>query len=418
MPEVRFNGFADSWEQRKLGDEFVFLRNNTLSRAELSDDEGSTFDVHYGDVLIKYGSIIDLENERLPRIASDDVASTLSCDALQNGDVVIADTAEDDTTGKCSELHNSSGKTVYSGLHTIPCRPVRKYAPGFLGHYLNTPAFHDQLIPLMQGIKVIAISKSAISDTTLTVPSIGEQAKISAMLTGIDNLSALHRQELEKLIHFKQSMLDKMFPCNDADVPEIRFQGFDGEWASAVLGDIATFSKGHGYSKSDLTNSGNPIVLYGRMYTNYQTEITEVDTFVEDVQPGSVLSRGNEVIIPGSGETTWDIACASVVGKNNIVLGGDLNIIYPPTSLLPVFLAMELSTGECKKALAVRAQGATVAHIHNDDIAEVIVKYPSLAEQQEIADFFRNLDSLISARQQELNKLKQLKQAFLQKMFV
>ena len=210
-PEIRFAGFTDPWEQRKLGEELGFLRNNTLSRAELSDSEGTVFDIHYGDVLIKYGSVLDAEKADVPRIANDAVANRQTCDCLQDGDVIIADTAEDSAVGKCTELCNSAGKKVFSGLHTMPLRPMRKYASGYLGHYLNSPAFHDQLLPLMQGIKVISVSRSAIEDMTMSVPSVAEQASIGAFFDRLDSLITLHQRKLELLRNIKKSMLDKMF---------------------------------------------------------------------------------------------------------------------------------------------------------------------------------------------------------------
>ena len=194
-PEIRFAGFTDPWEQRKLGEELGFLRNNTLSRAELSDSEGTVFDIHYGDVLIKYGSVLDAEKADVPRIANDAVANRQTCDCLQDGDVIIADTAEDSAVGKCTELCNSAGKKVFSGLHTMPLRPMRKYASGYLGHYLNSPAFHDQLLPLMQGIKVISVSRSAIEDMTMSVPSVAEQASIGAFFDRLDSLITLHQRK-------------------------------------------------------------------------------------------------------------------------------------------------------------------------------------------------------------------------------
>nr|WP_236691656.1 restriction endonuclease subunit S [Bifidobacterium aesculapii] len=211
VPKIRFAGFADPWEQRKFSDELVFLKNNTLSRAELSPDSGSFFDVHYGDVLIKYGSVLSLDSVDLPRIANDDVATKLACDLLQEGDIVIADTAEDSTAGRCAELRNLGDKQVFSGLHTMPCRPLREYAPGFLGHYLNAPAFHNQLVPLMQGIKVIAVSKAAMADTIVCVPAVEEQAKISGVFSRLDDLITLHQRKLELLRNIKKSLLDKMF---------------------------------------------------------------------------------------------------------------------------------------------------------------------------------------------------------------
>ena len=197
VPQIRFTGFTDPWEQRKLGEELGFLRNNTLSRAELSDSEGTVFDIHYGDVLIKYGSVLDAEKVDVPRIANDAVANRQTCDCLQDGDVIIADTAEDSAVGKCTELCNSAGKKVFSGLHTMPLRPMRKYASGYLGHYLNSPAFHDQLLPLMQGIKVISVSRSAIEDMTMSVPSVAEQASIGAFFDCLDSLITLHQRKYD-----------------------------------------------------------------------------------------------------------------------------------------------------------------------------------------------------------------------------
>ena len=211
FPELRFDGFTDPWEQRKFSEVFSFLRNNTLSRAELSDSEGETRDVHYGDILIKFGEVIDVRRDELPRIASDALAGRLSCQPLSNGDVIIADTAEDEAVGKCSELRGCSDYPIVSGLHTMACRPEFEFAPGYLGYYMNSPAFHDQLLPLMQGIKVISVSKGAISDTDVRFPSLPEQKAIGASLTELDNLITLHQRKLELLRNLKSACLDKMF---------------------------------------------------------------------------------------------------------------------------------------------------------------------------------------------------------------
>ena len=178
-----------------------FLHNNTLSRAELCDADGDVFDVHYGDVLIKYSSVIDITKANLPRII--DAGKVSGCDSLHNGDVVIADTAEDETAGKCTELRGIDNEKVFSGLHTIPCRPRRIYASGFLGHYLNSRAFRKQLFPMMQGTKVVSISKTSMASTCLTVPSIEEQVTISEILSSIDSLIVLHQRKYERLQHFE-----------------------------------------------------------------------------------------------------------------------------------------------------------------------------------------------------------------------
>ena len=152
--------------------------------------------VHYGDVLIKYGEVLDVSSASLPYIPNADIVSKFKGSALEDGDVIIADTAEDETVGKCAEVLNLQGKTAISGLHTIPCRPTKRFATGYLGYYMNSSAYHDQLLPLMQGIKVTSISKSALQDTVLSWPeSIEEQAQIGRYFMNLDNLITLHQRE-------------------------------------------------------------------------------------------------------------------------------------------------------------------------------------------------------------------------------
>ena len=195
-PEIRFADFTDDWEQRKFGDVLVSLQNNTLSRADLSNESGVAKNVHYGDVLIKFGEVLDVGKEQLPMITDERVLSKYKASFLQNGDVIVADTAEDSTVGKCSEIVGLNGDIVLSGLHTIPYRPVEKFATGYLGYYLNSGAYHNQLIPLMQGIKVTSVSKSAMQDTDIVYPkSVKEQAMIGNCFQSLDHLITLHQRK-------------------------------------------------------------------------------------------------------------------------------------------------------------------------------------------------------------------------------
>ena len=149
-----------------------------------------------------------------------------------------------------------------------------------------------------------------------------------------------------------------------------------------------------------MKENGTPIILYGRLYTKYETVISEVDTFV-DVQPNSVYSTGHEVIVPASGETAEDISRASFVAKSGILLGGDLNIIVPDDYINPVFLAMTISNGNQQKELSKRAQGKSVVHIHNSDLENVVLLYPNYEEQEKIGEYFSKLDTLITLHQRE-----------------
>ena len=194
-PRIRFKGFTEAWEQRKF--DIVFdctIPNNTLSRAELSYDEGIVLNVHYGDILVKYGSVLDVQRDEIPHIPQscrEDYSGAL----LQEGDIIIADTAEDETTGKACEIDNLQGSSIVSGLHTMVCRPRKQMASGYLGYYLNSNAYHHQLLPLMQGIKVLSLSRSNIQKTSVSYPAeVEEQQLIASYFKRFDNLVTLHQR--------------------------------------------------------------------------------------------------------------------------------------------------------------------------------------------------------------------------------
>ena len=198
--------------------------------------------------------------------------------------------------------------------------------------------------------------------------------------------------------------------------PRCFLGSFDFSWEQRKAIDIADYSKGNGYSKGDLADAGTPIILYGRLYTKYQFAISEVDTFAVP-RNGAVYSQGNEVIVPASGETAEDIARASAVEKSGVLLGGDLNILRPFDFMNPLFLALAISNGEPQKELAKKAQGKSVVHIHNTDIQEVTIAYPSKTEQDRIVSVFRQLDNLITLHQRKFEKLTNVKKSMLEKMF-
>ena len=201
-------------------------------------------------------------------------------------------------------------------------------------------------------------------------------------------------------------------------IPKRRFKEFQNAdaWEQRKLKQLANFAKGQGYAKNDLTDVGTPIILYGRLYTKYESTISEVDTFAVS-KIGSVYSTGEEVIVPASGETAEDIARASAIVKSGFLLGGDLNIIYPNKDISTVFLALSISNGKPQKELSKKAQGKSVVHLHNSDLEDVTIPYPCREEQERIGSVFANLDNLITLHQRKLEKMKSMKAAYLTEMF-
>ena len=375
-PAIRFKGFSDAWEQRKFEEiavrSSVICSDDTLPRVEYEDIVSGTgrlnkdiyakqsiksgIAFHQGDVL--YGKLRPyLQNWLLPTF-----------DGLAVGDFWVLQPQNADSS--------------------------------FLYRLIQSRQF-DEVANQSTGTKMPRADWKLVSKTVFSIPSnISEQAAIGTYFTALDSLITLHQRKFEKLTNVKKSMLEKMFPQNGSSYPEIRFKGFTDPWEQRKAIDIADYSKGNGYSKGDLTDAGTPIILYGRLYTKYQFAINEVDTFAVP-RNGAVYSQGNEVIVPASGETAEDIARASAVEKSGVLLGGDLNILRPFDFINPLFLALAISNGEPQKELAKKAQGKSVVHIHNSDIQEVTIAYPSRTEQDRIVSYFSQLDNLITLHQRE-----------------
>lgn len=330
--------------------------------------------------------------------------------------------------GYCTYRNRSDGTDFTFNINKLCSEGiVSKFYPVFTGRNTDTDFLATFLNNEPKTVRKIAVTAKgtgqkvlSISDLqriAIIIPSLPEQQKIAAFLSAYDKKISLQRERVETLKEQKKGLLQKMFPKKGETVPELRFPGFTGAWEQRKAIDIADYSKGNGYSKGDLTDAGTPIILYGRLYTKYQFAISEVDTFAVP-RNGAVYSQGNEVIVPASGETAEDIARASAVEKSGVLLGGDLNILRPFDFINPLFLALAISNGEPQKELAKKAQGKSVVHIHNTDIQEVTIAYPSRTEQDRIVSVFRQLDNLITLHQRKLETMQEIKKGLLQQMFV
>ncbi len=197
------------WEEKTFEETFTPLNNNTFSRDMLNNESGTVQNIHYGDILVKYGAICDVKKISLPFVNTD--IATKKYDIMKNGDIIIADTAEDATVGKAIELIGIDNDIIISGLHTMACRPKQKYAPKFLGYLINSPAYHNQLFPYMQGIKVTSVGRKNIANTKLYYPCLEEQQKIADFLSAYDEAITCAKQELDKWKELKKGLLQQMF---------------------------------------------------------------------------------------------------------------------------------------------------------------------------------------------------------------
>ena len=195
-----------------FGSILSILQNNTFSRDELFSSNDGVKNIHYGDVLIKYGAVLNMSSTQVPTIKpGKDLGKYSSSSYLLNGDVVFADTAEDYSVGKATEIYNADGLAILSGLHTIPCRSNTAFAPMYLGYYFNSGYFKSQIYPMIQGTKVSSISKSEIIKTTLLIPPYSTQEKIAAVLRKLDARIEIEEKTVLELIQVKCGVLQQLF---------------------------------------------------------------------------------------------------------------------------------------------------------------------------------------------------------------
>ncbi|MGG3709424.1 restriction endonuclease subunit S [Heyndrickxia coagulans] len=410
VPKRRFKEFqnTDAWEQRKLGD----LLENAYQGINTAGDK-----VEYSESGVK---ILQSKHITSGNITFDD-ARYLDRDRYSEylpkyvpnvDDILFANIGTIGPSAVVTEV-----KEFLIAWNILKMTPKKESNAKFIQLQLQRLNIKRYFESVTTGNATKFVNKDEMLRTQIIVPEKKEQSKIGEFFANLDNLITLHQRKLEKAKALKSAYLSEMFPAEGERVPKRRFAGFTQPWEQRKLGELANFSKGNGYSKGDLVENGYPIILYGRLYVNYETVINVIDTFV-DIKANSVISEGNEVIVPASGETAEDISRASVVGKPGIILGGDLNIIKPNSKIDPTFLALTISNGKQQKEMSKRAQGKSVVHLHNSDLKQVNFLYPELKEQQKIGQFFVQLDNLITLHQRKLEKLQNLKKAYLNEMFV
>lgn len=416
IPAIRMMGFKEEWDHKKFCTVFDCLQNNTLSRSALNYEGGEIKNIHYGDVLIKFGEYIDISKEILPYINDGDSVAKLGNSFLKDGDVVIADTAEDYTVGKCTEIVSCGNERVLAGLHTIPCRPKDRYASKFLGYYMNSEAYHRPLIPLMQGTKVKSISKHALQDSDMVMPvSEIEQKKIGDYFSKLDSLIALQQEEIDRLICVRKAMVEKMFPQDGADVPAVRFSQYKKPWRLCQLSEI--FIERH---IIDIISDEYPQLAFTieeGVIRPEDKKTNKRDFLIIDKANKKYLQTEYDDIIYNPANVIYGAIHRNALGKGCVspiykIFYTDQDstfmecIVRHPRFIKEISRSME---GTVKKLRTLKPKAFL-------EMSAYIA--PTIEEQQQIGEYFRQMDCLIEIEKEELEKIKHIKSACLEKMFV
>lgn len=390
------------WELQTFDETFRVISNNTLSRENLNNRGGAVRNIHYGDILTKFPEVLDCNEEEIPYVNELSLLSS-STQLLQDGDIVVADTAEDETVGKVIEVQNLGDSKLVAGLHTIPCR-VKKgdFAPGWLGYYMNSDLFHNQILPYITGIKVSSISKGAISETLILVPPFDEQEKIVQSLNKIQLLMTSETKVVNKIKLVKNGCLSKMFPQKDDTVPEMRLPGFTEAWEQRKLGEYVSIISGEAPSKfeegTELYVKVDDLNYNDKYVVDTQNKVAEHST-VKRVTKGSVVfpKRGAAIMT----NKVRIIGIDSYMDTNMMALTSE--------KLDSEFLYNIIS----KEGLYKIADTSTIPQINNKHVEPYEVTIPSLDEQRRIGAYFKQLDHLITLHQCKCDKYSNIKKGMM-----
>lgn len=383
------------WELQTFDETFRVISNNTLSRENLNNRGGAVRNIHYGDILTKFPEVLDCNEEEIPYVNELSLLSS-STQLLQDGDIVVADTAEDETVGKVIEVQNLGDSKLVAGLHTIPCR-VKKgdFAPGWLGYYMNSDLFHNQILPYITGIKVSSISKGAISETLILVPPFDEQEKIVQSLNKIQLLMTAETKVVNKIKLVKNGCLSKMFPQKDDTVPEMRLPGFTEAWEQRKLGDEATeMLAGGDIDKSRVVENGQ-YPIYANALTN-DGIVGYYDDYYRVKAPA--------VTVTGRGDVGH--AQARIVDFTPVV-----RLLAIRSEHDVYFLENAIN----KHGVIVESTG--VPQLTVPQLGNYIISFPTTTEEEiKIGSYFHNLDDLITLHQCKCDKYSHIKKGMMNEL--
>ncbi|MCD5545467.1 restriction endonuclease subunit S [Lactobacillus delbrueckii] len=385
-PQLRFKGFADPWEQRKV--------------SELAD---------------RY------DNLRVPITASERVAGETpyyGANGIQdyvegfthNGEFVLV--AEDGA----NDLQNYpvqyvDGKVwVNNHAHVLQAKEERAD-----NKFLTNALKHTNIEPYLVGGGRAKLNADVMMKINFKVPTLPEQVQIGKFFDNLDHLITLHQRKLDLLKEQKKGYLQKMFPKNGAKVPELRFAGFADDWEERKLGDITTWTKGQGLSKEYLNNErhGSEAVHYADLY-KFSPVVQEVIHWTNS-DDGRIIPD-NSLLFPASDVTPVGLARTSTLRLSGVKAGGDVIIGQLSERINSSFMSYQINANS-KKILPL-ITGTTVKHVQAKSLATMSVTITNMAEQTAIAGLFERIDNLIALHQRKLDLLKEQKKGFLQKMFV
>lgn len=405
IPEIRFKGFEGEWEESILSS--VTDYKNGKGHEDKQSTTGKYELINLNSISIDGG----LKNSGK---FIDETENTL----LKNDLVmVLSDVGHGDLLGRVALIPENDKYVLNQRVALL--RPNNKVNPLFL--FVNINAHQSYFKAQGAGMSQLNISKSSVENFNSLVPTLPEQTQIGTYFQNLDSLISLHQRKYDKLLTVKKAMLEKMFPREGADVPEIRFKGFKGKWEKKRLGEIATMKARIGWQgmkKSEFLEVGDYYLITGTDFANGLIDFSNcnyisLDRYNQDI---NIQIKNDDVLITKDG-TIGKVAYVKDIDKP-ATLNAGVFVIRGKENICNLFMYHYLAAPYLLDYADKQATGGTIKHLNQNVLVNFPLPFPCFEEQTQIGTFFQNLDTLITQHQKQLEKLKNVKKACLEKMFV
>ena len=388
IPNIRFKGFTDAWEQRRLGEVTIYQNGKGYEDSQSSSGKFELINLNSISIdggLKSSGKYIESADKTL---LTDDLV------------MVLSDVGKGDLLGRVAIIPKDNYYVLNQRVALI--RPKNKQQTNYLFSYINS---HQRYFKLHgAGMSQLNISKGSVENFPLLLPSLPEQQQIGTFFAHLDTLISLHQRKCDQTKELKKTMLQKMFPKKGETVPEIRFPEFTDAWEQRKLGDEVRIVMGQSPNSENYTDDPNDYILVQgnadmkngrvlpRVWTTQVTKQAEKDDLILSVRAP----------VGDIGKTAYDV----VIGRGVAAIKGN------------EFIFQNLGKMKSDGYWTRYSTGSTFESINSTDIKEAIISVPAIEEQNKIGSFFKQLDNIIALHQRKLDLLKEQKKGFLQKMFV
>ena len=397
-PSIRFKGFSDAWEQRKVGDFYDF--KNGLNKGKAFFGKGTPI-VNFTDVFHKRGITTQMLRGRVTLTPSE-----ISNYGVKQGDIFVTRTSETiEEIGYASVMLDSPKDTVFSGF-VLRGRAIKEdpLTLKFKQFVFSTDAFRSEMIKKSSMTTRALTSGTAIKKMYFQYPvSTEEQNRIGQFLESLDHLITLHQRKYEKLTNVKKSMLEKMFPQNGSSYPEIRFKGFTDPWEQRKFGDITELKSASRVHKGEWTDSGVPFFRSSDVMaaingtTNEKAYISE-ELYQKLSSVSGKLEKG-DVLITGGGS----VGNPYIVPNNEPLYTKDADLLWIKNQgrFHPYYLYEYFFSPTFRTHLSSISHVGTIAHYTITQLSETPICLPDIEEQVKVGEYFESLDNLITLHQRK-----------------